>query len=321
MNKRIGNISVLLGADGAVHLHEELMPSRSGAGSVLVRMLYSPVNPADLLTVDGTYPFPLGAMPILGAEGVGIVEATGPGVATVSPGDLVLPLSRGNWCRYRLLDAQDVVQVPPGIEPCQAAMLRINPMTALFLLKGAVVGEGSYLIQNAAASAVGHWVRVFAHASGVSVINVVRPASDAVLPNRIEDGPDLAERIRGRVAADQVQGALDCVGGDATGRLAASVSAGARIIVFGHLSGAPAVIPTTLLTGKGLTVKGFSLRPAEASATAKIRQQAFARIFAAASDPVNRLLVRDVVPVDQVRHALELARRAGPGRVVLSMGD
>lgn len=290
-----------------------------GPGSVLVRMLFAPLNPADLLTIDGTYPFPLGAVPILGAEGVGVVEAAGSDVATVSPGDLVLPLSRGNWSRYRLLDAQEVVQVPAGIEPCQAAMLRINPMTALLLLKDVSVGEGGYLIQNAAASAVGHWVRVFARGSGVGVLNVVRPGSDAALPDQIEDGPDLAGRIWGRVAPELVHGALDCVGGEATGRLAASVSSGARIIVFGHLSGAPAVIPTTLLTGKGLTIKGFSLRPAEASTPAGLRQQAFARIFAAALDPANHLAIRDILPMEQVQHALQLARQSGSGRVLLSM--
>src|SRR5437868_14698593 len=51
-----------------------------GAGQVRVRMLASPINPSDLMTVRGQY----GRLPSLpatpGFEGVGIIEAAGPGL-------------------------------------------------------------------------------------------------------------------------------------------------------------------------------------------------------------------------------------------------
>lgn len=320
MQLRSENVLALLGGGDVVHLQNDAVPPVSGPDSILIRMLFAPVNPADLLTVDGKYPFPLGTVPVLGGEGVGIVEVTGSAVATVAQGDLVLPLSRGNWCRYRLLREQEVIRVPAGIAARQAAMLRINPLTAQLLLREANVSRGGYLIQNAASSSVAHWLRVFARDQGVGVLNVARSTSNAMLPNCFEDGPDLAERIWAKVAPEQVHGALDCVGGTATGRLANCVSQGGRIIVFGHLSGEPAVIPTRFLTGKGLMIKGFSLRPAEASMSASIREQAFAKVFAAASDPANHMAIREIIPIEKIQHALQLARQAGSGRVLVSMG-
>ena len=51
-----------------------------GPGQVRVRMLASPINPSDLLMVRGEY----GRRPALpatpGFEGVGVVEAAGPGL-------------------------------------------------------------------------------------------------------------------------------------------------------------------------------------------------------------------------------------------------
>src|SRR6266446_4730347 len=74
-----------------------------GPGQVRVRMLASPINPSDLLVVRGQY----GRLPSLpatpGFEGVGVVEAAGPGLLRLlrglSPGRRVAVLNGtgGNW--------------------------------------------------------------------------------------------------------------------------------------------------------------------------------------------------------------------------------
>jgi S-(hydroxymethyl)glutathione dehydrogenase / alcohol dehydrogenase len=58
------------------------------AGEVLVRMAASGVCHSDLHTLDGTHPYPLPV--VLGHEGAGVVEAIGPDVTGVRPGDHVL---------------------------------------------------------------------------------------------------------------------------------------------------------------------------------------------------------------------------------------
>ena len=62
-----------------LHLAEVPIPE-PGLGEVRVRMIASPINPSDLLTVQGRY----GVLPKLpaipGYEGVGVVDKAGPGL-------------------------------------------------------------------------------------------------------------------------------------------------------------------------------------------------------------------------------------------------
>lgn len=58
-----------------------------GPGDVLVRVVAAGLCHSDLAVIDGTIPFP--APVVLGHEGAGVVEAVGPGVTHVAPGDHV----------------------------------------------------------------------------------------------------------------------------------------------------------------------------------------------------------------------------------------
>src|SRR5215468_10095467 len=146
-----------------------------GPGEVVFDVLAFPINPADISFCRGNYRLrpPLPATP--GAEGLGRVTAVGAGVADVKPGDLVINMQRENWAQRRCVKAKDAVPIPPGLDLAQAAMLRINPPTALLLLEDhAALKPGDWVIQNVANSAVGRHVIVLAKARGVHTLNVVR---------------------------------------------------------------------------------------------------------------------------------------------------
>lgn len=281
-------------------------------------MLRAPINPADLQALHGRYAFSLGTHETVGAEGLGVVEAVGPEVERVAVGDCVLPLSRGNWCRHRLVAEADLVVVPKGVAPEQAAMLRINPLTALLLLDAAGARPGDTILQNAAGSAVASWVRFLAARRGIAVIDVVRrPAPD--LPLAIVDGPDLESRVVATNFGKPIQFALDCVAGEATGRLAACLAPGGRLVVFGHLSGSPISIRSQVMTGRGLSIVGFSLRPAEAALGPSAVMRAFDEIFALLGSGAPQIPVRNTYPLAQIRTALAAAEEGGSGRVMLDL--
>lgn len=101
-------------------------PGAPGPGEVRVRMRLAPINPADRLVLSGRYA-PVGGLPeIVGAEGMGIVDAVGPDVTGFAVGRRVILLSRGNWAEWRLVPAAEVLPVPDDLPDAQAAILRIN---------------------------------------------------------------------------------------------------------------------------------------------------------------------------------------------------
>src|SRR5207244_10944589 len=108
----------------------------------------------------------------------GVVAGVGANVAKFAEGDLViLPHNVGTWRDAVAIKAEDLVVVPAGIEPVDAAMLKINPMTAWRLLRDYVdLKKGDWLIQNAANSAAGCAVIQIARQLGYKTVNVVRRA-------------------------------------------------------------------------------------------------------------------------------------------------
>src|SRR5467141_2724284 len=198
------------------------------AGEVIVKMRAAPINPADLNQIEGKYPVraPLPATP--GFEGAGIVAEVNHDVTNVAVDALViLPHNAGTWRDAVAVKADELVVVPAGIEPVQAAMLKINPMTAWRLLHDYVdLTRGDWLIQNAANSATGRDVIQIAHELGYKTVNVVRRAEvtdelqaeggDVVLV----DGDKLREEVKSATSSAAIRLGLNSVGGDSALRLA-----------------------------------------------------------------------------------------------------
>lgn len=63
----------------------------ASGNQVTVRMLFAPVNPADLNMISGSYPIQAGLPAVGGNEGVGRVVSVGDKVSTLKVGDLVIP--------------------------------------------------------------------------------------------------------------------------------------------------------------------------------------------------------------------------------------
>src|SRR5438067_3554442 len=162
------------------------------AGEAVVKMRAAPINPADVKQVQRKYPVRAELPATPGFEGAGVVVEVGTNVTNVGAGDLViLPHNVGTWRDAIAVKAEDLVVVPARIEPVNAAMLKINPMTAWRLLHDYVdLQRGDWVIQNAANSAAGRAVIQIAHELGYKSVNVVRR-------------PELIEELR-REGADIV---------------------------------------------------------------------------------------------------------------------
>ncbi len=287
-----------------------------GPGEVVFDVLAFPINPADLWFCKGQYRLkpPLPATP--GAECVGRVIAIGRDVSSVAPGDLVINLQRENWVQRRRVGESDVVRLPAAIEPLQAAMLRINPPTALLLIGDLVELEpGQWLAQNVANSAVGRWVITLARERGLRTLNVVRRESlfgelealgaDACLV----DGPDLAQRAAKAVGGAPILLALDAVAGQATARLADCVADGGVVCNYGSMSGEDPVMPRSALIYRGVRLEGFML----GRFLSRRSREEVGAIYADLAERLRhgavRAHVEHVYPIEEIGAALEHAQR------------
>ena len=295
-------------------------------GEVAFEVLAFPINPADVLFCAGAYPLkpPLPATP--GAECVGRVLAAGEGVSHVAPGDLVINLQRENWAQRRRVRGENVVPLPAGIDLRQAAMVRVNPPTALLLLTDLVdLKPGDWVLQNAANSAVGRIVVRLARARGWRTVNVVRRAAlfseleslgaDACLV----DGPDLADRARSAVGGAPIRLALDAVAGRATGRMAACVADGGTVCTYGALTGEEVAVGYPDLIFRGVDVVGFMLGRFLAQRTPAEVRALYGEIAARVRDGDLYSPVEAVYPIEEIGAALAHAQRHGrDGKVLVA---
>src|SRR5881397_468219 len=295
-----------------------------GAGEVVFDVLAFPINPADISFCRGSYRLrpPLPATP--GAECVGRVTAVGAGVSHVKTGDLVINLQRENWTQRRRVKADDVIAASAGIDIQQAAMLRINPATALLLLTDIVeLKPGDWVIQNVANSAVGRLLIRLARPRGLKTMNVVRRESlfgelgnlgaDAC----VVDGPSLAEAVKTQTGGAPIRLGLDAVSGQATARLASCVADGGVVCNYGSMTGEDPVMSRSALIFGGQRLVGFMLGRALATRSLDQIRAIYADLGTQLLDGTLSAPVERVYPIEEIKAALAHAQRGGRNGKIL----
>src|ERR1700722_2308411 len=121
-----------------------------GFRQVRVRMLAAPMNPSDMLTIQGEYGKQPKLPAIPGYEGVGVVEATGGGLlGWLRKGKraAVIGANGGTWAEACFVSAKHVVPVPDEVPDEQAAMFFVNPVTAIAMTRHILaVPKGEWLL-------------------------------------------------------------------------------------------------------------------------------------------------------------------------------
>jgi len=297
----------------------------AAADEAVVRMSAAPINPADLNQIEGKYPVRAELPATPGFEGAGVIVELGAGVQGLTSGTLViLPHNVGTWRDAVAVKAEDLVVVPDGIEPVQAAMLKINPLTAWRLLHDYVhLEKGDWLIQNAANSAAGRDVIQIAHELGYKTVNVVRRAeliqelraegADVVLV----DGDNLREEVKNGTGGASIHLGLNSVGGDSALRLANCLAPGATLVSFGAMSLQPLKIPTGLLIFKDLRFRGIWINKWYDNATPPERMQTFQPLFDMARRGLLKPKVEKAYPLSEVKAAVaHAAQGKRSGKIV-----
>jgi NADPH:quinone reductase-like Zn-dependent oxidoreductase len=286
-----------------------------GPGEIVFDVLAFPINPADISFCRGNYRLHPALPATPGAECVGRVAAVGAGVGDIRPGDLVVNMQRENWVQRRRVAAADAIPLPAGLDLEQAAMLRINPATALLLLEDHVaLKPGEWVIQDVANSAVGRHLIVLAKAKGVRTLNVVRRddvtaelkalGADIVLT----DGPDLPQRAQQASGGAPIRLGIDAVSGEAAKRIADSIADGGVVVSYGSMSGADLVISRAAL-GRGVSLRAFMLGDGLAKRPREQVRALYADLAAKLGNGILRAPVDATYPIDDIKAALAHAQR------------
>lgn len=312
-----------------IEVVEQPAPGEPGPDEVLVEAEFAPINPADVLNLEGKYGAVPPALPMTpGAEGVGRIAKAGSAVRHVKPGDRVLLTGPGCWRELVKAPGKAVFALPGDVDPKQLAMLRVNPPTAYLMLHTIVAPKpGRWVIQNAANSGVGHCLIRLARLAGIRSVNVVR-REELVAPLRafggdvvLLDGPDLDVRVRAAIGEAALPLAIDAVGGSGTQRLARCLSDGGTVVNYGLLSGEPCMVDGRDTVFRDVRLQGFWLRNWFVDTPPAQIATLYRELAAKVADGTLVVDVEAVYPFRKIKEAVAHAARSGrSGKILMSFG-
>jgi len=300
-----------------------------GPGEVVLRVVASAVNRADLLQRQGHYPPPPGASDVLGLECSGLVSAVGPDVERWQVGDEACALlTGGGYAEEVLVPAGQLLPRPYGIDLVTAAALpevactvwsnlvmtaHLQPGETL-LVHGGAGGIGTFAIQLA--TALGS--PVVATAGSAEKLEVCRSLGAVVAVSyREQDFVAEVRAVTGGRGADVV---LDNMGAAYLARNVAALAAGGRLVVIGLQGGTRAELDLGALLRKRAAVLATTLRATpvaeKAAICAAVKQQVWPLVASGRVRPV----VHAQLPLEDVAAAHRMLEDGSRiGKVLLTL--
>jgi len=230
---------------------------------VRLKMLYAPINPADINYIQGIYGIKPELPAVPGLEGCGeVIESRSD---KLQVGDLVITINPvGTWAEQVVCPADYVLKIPSATPVEQASMLKVNPLTAWCMLTQFIdLPKGSWVIQNAANSGVGSCVIQIAKLLGLRTINLVRreelikTLTDLGADHVLLDEAESIEAIRTITGDSPPALALNAVGGDSALRLMDIITTKGIHVTYGAMSRRSLKVPNKFLIFKRIQLHGF----------------------------------------------------------------
>jgi len=242
-----------------VLVYEDVPVGDPGPGQARIRHTAIGVNFIDTYQRTGLYALPLPC--VAGNEGAGVVEAVGPGVTTVKPGDRVAYTGQppGSYSEQRLYAADRLVKLPQGISDEQAASIMLKGMTAQYLIHSTyAVKPGDTVLFHAAAGGVGLLACQWLKAIGATVIGTVGSDEKAALARAhgcthtiVYTRENFVERVKEITGGKGVPVVYDSVGKTTWEGSLDCLRPRGLMVSFGNSSGPVAPFALTVLAQKG----------------------------------------------------------------------
>ncbi len=304
--------------------YDEVPLPTPGRGEARLRLQAIGVNFVDIYYRSGLYPVPLPV--ILGSEGAGIVDAVGPGVDDLRPGDRVAyTMHPGAYAEFAVVPAWRLVPLPVAIDATTAAAVMLQGMTAHYLTHSTFpLKPGDTALVHAAAGGLGMLLVQMAKRRGARVIGTVsteekaqlarQTGADEVIRYTQEDFEEAVRRLTGGRGVDVV---YDSVGKTTAEKSINCLRPRGMAVLCGNASGpAPPIDPLTLMSRGSLFLTRPTL-PHYTQTREEVRWRA-ADLFAWIAAGELEVRIAQTFPLEAAADAHRLLESRGAlGKIVL----
>jgi putative PIG3 family NAD(P)H quinone oxidoreductase len=287
----------------------ELPDPAPGPGEVVIDVVSTAVNRADLLQRQGFYPPPPGAPDVLGLECAGVVSAVGAGVTSWTVGEEVCALlAGGGYAEKVLVPAGQVMPRPAGVDLVTAGAFPEVACTVwsnVFMVAG--LGEAETLLVHGGAGGIGTMAIQLGHAYGARVVATAGSpeklelckslGADVVVNYREEDFVAVVRELGG---ANVI---LDNMGAKYLPRNVDALATEGRLVIIGMQGGTKAELDIGKLLRKRGAVVATTLRSRPVTGKSAICAAVVAHVWPLVADGTVRPVVHATLPLDQAAEA------------------
>ncbi|MFF3328539.1 NAD(P)H-quinone oxidoreductase [Streptomyces sp. NPDC002888] len=298
-----------------------------GEGEVLVEVVASAVNRADILQRQGHYSPPPGASPYPGLECSGRVAALGPGVSGWAVGDEVCALLAGGGYAERVaVPAGQLLPVPEGVGLTQAAALPEVVCTVwsnVFMI--AHLRPGETVLVHGGSSGIGTMAIQLARAVGARIAVTAGTkekleycaglGADILINYREQDFVAEIEQATDGKGADVI---LDNMGAKYLERNVQALAVNGRLAVIGLQGGIKGELNLGALLRKSAAISATSLRGRSLGEKTAIVAAVREHVWPLLADGHVRPVIDREVPMNDAATAHRVVEESGHvGKVLL----
>ncbi|MCP9469498.1 MAG: zinc-binding dehydrogenase [Nitrospira sp.] len=310
----------------------EVPDPRPGAGEVVLRVLFSALNPADAFLAQGLYPARPPLPHVLGRDGVGVVTAVGSAVHDRRLGDVVgilrcdVGVTRwGTLAEQVAVPADSVAPIPDGWSPEEMAGAPLVFLTAWQALTQwtdppAPPQPGRTLLVTGASGGVGVASVLLAKSMGLTVVALSRSQEKGIRLRELgadhvfdPADPNLVKTITTTLGKHPIHLAIDTVGGPLFPKVIALLSHGGRVSIVGRSGGTVPQFNTATLLFHRIRLGGVSVGDYSPQEARMIWEDIVRRL-----NRLNRTpLVDSIVPFEEVKQGFARLAQGPLGKVLV----
>ncbi len=291
-------------------------------GEVRVKVLASPINPADFMFVEKTYRVEPVYPQIAGFEGAGMIVDNG-GDECYPVNTLVAFRHKNVWAEYVNIPKDKIISLPQQMPVEKAAQLALNPVTAWAMLEESAAKPGEWIILSAANSALSKLIIQLAKRRGLKTLAIIRKDGEQAPLLHLgasvvlyDNSDELELQIKSVTQGEKIASFLDAVGGVLATKVIKVISVNSRIIHYGLFSEQPVMYHNADVIFKNLIIKGFGIDGWLQSKTAAELETVWRELINEVIKPDFTMEVIAKYPLEAYKDALTDSKSGQAGKVL-----